>query len=150
MSSIDIAKKRWYVYTLEKPDGEVFYVGAGTGNRINQHETEARSGILSRKCDVIREVWAQRQQIVKRIIYETDVRKDAKRFEQECIQFTYAGPYLTNVVGNMYELTRRRKERREETSKRTIERSRAYEREHGLPSTACYDQFAEKPKFLEL
>jgi hypothetical protein len=149
-NSTSIVKKRWYVYLLERPTGEVFYVGAGIGNRINQHEWEARSGIQSRKCDVIREVWAQGEQIVKRVIFETDVKEDAKRVEQECIQFTYAGPHLTNIVGNMYELTRRRKERYEEESRRCTERSRAYEREHGLPSTAYYDRFAEKPKFLEL
>ena len=28
--------------------------------------------------------------------------------------FEYAGPQLTNIVGNMYELTRRREERRQE------------------------------------
>jgi hypothetical protein len=144
------AQKRWYVYTLEKPTGEVFYVGMGTNNRLNQHEMEARSGIKSRKCDTIREIWAQRQQIVKRVIYEISEREDAKLFEQECIQFTYAGPHLTNIVGNMYELTRRRKERYEEESRRCTERSQAYERKHGLPSTVYYDKFAEKPDFLEL
>ncbi len=114
VGSPNIERKKWYVYALEKPTGEIFYVGRGTGNRIDQHEWEARSGVQSRKCDVIREVWAQRQQIVKKIIFETDVEEDSKRVERDCIQFEYAGPQLTNIVGNMYELTRRREERRQE------------------------------------
>ena len=34
---------QFYVYTLAYPDGKVFYVGKGSGYRIDQHEMEART-----------------------------------------------------------------------------------------------------------
>ncbi|HYU73342.1 MAG TPA: hypothetical protein VEL31_11745 [Ktedonobacteraceae bacterium] len=46
------------------------------------------------------------------------MEEDTKRVERDCIQFEYAGPQLTNVVGNMYELTRRGEERRQEMCSR--------------------------------
>jgi hypothetical protein len=32
----------WYVYILRRPDGRPFYVGKGKGDRVFQHENEAR------------------------------------------------------------------------------------------------------------
>src|SRR5260221_10494808 len=54
----DNLRYKYYVYTLSKPDGTIFYVGKGRGNRILQHENEARRGVKSTKCDIIREIWA--------------------------------------------------------------------------------------------
>lgn len=39
----------FYVYTLAYPDSKVFYVGKGTGKRIDDHEREARKGVQSYK-----------------------------------------------------------------------------------------------------
>ena len=33
--------KKYYVYTLAYPYGEVFYVGKGIGDRLHRHEYEA-------------------------------------------------------------------------------------------------------------
>jgi hypothetical protein len=66
----DFASTRQYVYTLAYPDGRVFYVGKGTGNRIDEHEGEARNGAQSDKCDIIRAIWAQGGEVVKaRVAY---------------------------------------------------------------------------------
>ena len=47
----------YYVYELIDPrDDTVFYVGKGTGYRIDHHEAEARRGKQSRKCDRIRAI----------------------------------------------------------------------------------------------
>lgn len=53
---VDSFYSRHYVYIYAYPDGRVFYVGKGKGNRILDHEAEARKGINSRKCDIIRSI----------------------------------------------------------------------------------------------
>ncbi len=63
--------KKYYVYTLAYPNGEVFYIGKGTGDRLHQHEYEAaRSGKEAsyyynnpEKHAIIREIWAQGKQV---------------------------------------------------------------------------------------
>lgn len=50
---------KFYVYTLTDPrTGRVFYVGKGQGERMYQHEKDARGGRVSRKCTLIREILA--------------------------------------------------------------------------------------------
>lgn len=50
-----------YVYILRRPDGRPFYVGKGVGDRVFQHENEARhpNGRRSNahKLNVIRSIW---------------------------------------------------------------------------------------------
>lgn len=86
----------WYVYTYSFPDDTVFYVGKGTGNRINNHEDEAVRGCDCRKCITIREIWASGMPIKKRIVFETLIEKDALVREEELIQ-EYSSEHLTNV-----------------------------------------------------
>jgi predicted DNA-binding transcriptional regulator AlpA len=81
--------KKYYVYTLAYPNGEVFYVGKGTGDRIHQHEYEAaRSGKEAsyyynnpEKHAIIRGIWAQGGQVKKEIVFETDIEQDAYIYE---------------------------------------------------------------------
>ena len=48
---------KYYVYELsDSMDGKVFYVGKGTGNRIGDHEKEAKRGVSSKKCNKIRSI----------------------------------------------------------------------------------------------
>jgi hypothetical protein len=86
-------QKRYYVYTLSYPvgytdandtdlSGVVFYVGKGSTNE--------------------RKIWNQGKQAQKTKVYETGVEVDALMYEWVCIQFIYAGPYLTNISGNRY------------------------------------------------
>lgn len=75
-----------YVYELAYPDGRVFYIGKGTGYRINRHEDETRRGVQSRKCDIIREIWASGGQVLKRKVCENLTSEEAIEIEQEVIQ----------------------------------------------------------------
>jgi DNA-binding XRE family transcriptional regulator len=56
-----------YVYTLAYPDGRVFYVGKGTGRRIDAHELEAKRGAYwnKRKVEAIKQIWAAGGEVVK-------------------------------------------------------------------------------------
>ena len=99
----------YYVYEQAYPDdfldqelaGTVFYVGKGTGNRIDFHE-EAASGkhydANQQKCAIIREIQAQGKQVVKRKVYETDVEQDAYLYEWILVHLIYGAENLTNMV----------------------------------------------------
>lgn len=86
----------WYVYTYAFPDDTVFYVGKGTGSRINAHEDEASKECPCKKCMTIREVWASGNPVKKRIVFETLDEEEALAKEHELIQL-YAGDCLTNI-----------------------------------------------------
>lgn len=75
-----------YTYRLRRPSGEVFYIGKGTGNRIDMHEREARRGVQSRKCDIIREIWASGEQIIKEKVHENLPSGIAYALEQRLIK----------------------------------------------------------------
>ena len=38
----------YYVYKLRRPNGRAFYVGKGIGDRVFQHENEARHPMVCR------------------------------------------------------------------------------------------------------
>ena len=97
---IDANPKRlmFYVYELIDPRTfRVFYVGKGRGSRLNHHESEARRGFHSRKCDLIRDVWSAGMQIIKRIVEQFEVEDDAYSFEARHI-LSIGLENLTNVV----------------------------------------------------
>lgn len=88
----------FYVYTLSYPEemgGAVFYVGKGTGNRIDFHEREARKGAYSHKCNTIRSIWRAGKQVIKRKEYENLSEEDALRYEARLIE-RYKSSVLTN------------------------------------------------------
>lgn len=91
---------QFYVYTLAYPDGKVFYVGKGQGNRINQHEHEARTGkdiTNKHKVGVIRKIWAGGGEVVKEKIYETYDEQEALEVEQALIA-SIGRSNLTNLT----------------------------------------------------
>ena len=77
----------FYVYVLTRPNGDPFYVGKGTGDRIVEHEREARRGCDCRKCRVIRKIWRSGGQIQRSIIFETDDEAAALAQERAVIAF---------------------------------------------------------------
>lgn len=88
----------FYVYELIDPrDDKPFYVGKGKGNRIDQHEAEARKGRQSRKCDRIREIEADGMRIIKRKVSSHKEELDAFRAEEELIAL-YGHKALTNIM----------------------------------------------------
>lgn len=76
---------RHYVYTLAYPNGRVFYVGKGIGQRILEHETEARRGVKSEKCDIIRDIWAKGGEVVKRNVGLFASDEEALKYEHHLI-----------------------------------------------------------------
>src|SRR5690349_1278384 len=67
-----IPSPRFYVYILSRPDGRPFYVGKGSGRRIFDHDSEARSGHQCHKCNVIRKIWQQGGQVQRHTVFTTN------------------------------------------------------------------------------
>lgn len=86
----------FYVYVLLRSEASPFYVGKGSGGRVDYHETEARSGCQCHKCRVIRKVWRAGRQIIKSIVYTTNREADAYCFEAALIA-SIGLSNLTNV-----------------------------------------------------
>lgn len=78
-------KGRPYVYVLTYPDGHIFYVGKGIGYRIARHEQDARNGDTSEKCNIIREIWARGQQVLKIKLAYFDTHLQAELYEASLI-----------------------------------------------------------------
>lgn len=71
----------WYVYHLCHPNGKPFYIGKGIGKRMYGHEGEARRGVDSYKCRVIRKLWSKDKQIRYRIVFTTPSEEEAYQYE---------------------------------------------------------------------
>jgi hypothetical protein len=92
---------KFYVYGLYYPEnmgGRCFYVGKGQGNRIHDHEREAK-GLMKEynpyKCNVIRKIWAKGEQIQKIKLAHFLIEEDAFAYETALIFFT---PGLANLT----------------------------------------------------
>ena len=95
---IERPKKRWYVYFLCDPDTEQpFYVGKGTGNRIDQHELEASDPNASNpaKQEIIRRILVQNKKVLKKKVAELDNEQDAYLLEERLIK--HYGSQLANI-----------------------------------------------------
>ena len=94
------AKSRWYVYELIDPrDQAVFYVGKGTGKRVDAHEAEAasQSQVCSRKLNRIRDIWQSGASVQKRKVAFFWDEQAAYDHETEVIA-GYGLAALTNVL----------------------------------------------------
>lgn len=96
-------EKRYYVYTLTYPKSmgsHVFYVGTGTGKRIDQHEGNAKiyGGSNRRKMEAINTIREAGEQIVKEKVAFFEMRGEALLYEQELILRLKPLGYLTNIL----------------------------------------------------
>lgn len=88
----------YYVYLLIDPrSDEVFYVGKGTGNRIDAHEKEALRGVRSKKCRRINEIVSSGNAVIKEKVFFTDDETLAYEFEKDIIS-EKGLENLTNVI----------------------------------------------------
>lgn len=89
---------KYYVYELIDPRSDViFYVGKGKGSRCQSHEKDARKGLPGAKCDMIREILAERERVkINRIAHFND-EKEAYEFERRRIN-EIGIENLTNVA----------------------------------------------------
>ena len=60
----------YYVYALFRENGQIFYVGKGKGRRWEVHESEARTGVKSHKCNIIRGILSRGLKVIKVKIHE--------------------------------------------------------------------------------
>ena len=79
----------WHRYPKDYPDqqlaGKVFYVGKGSRSRSKNHLAEARKGVQSEKCDIIRSIWAAGKQVVEEKIAYFDNEAEAYELEKKLI-----------------------------------------------------------------
>lgn len=95
--SSSVPSRRFYVYVLCRPGDPPtpFYVGKGTGDRIDRHEQEARRGFRSKKCSIIRKIWKQGNKVQRYIMLETDDEREAFAYEVALIAL-YGSETLAN------------------------------------------------------
>lgn len=94
----------YYVYALRQPNGRVFYVGKGTGNRVYAHAVEARmvddsEGANGLKLAEIRRIQKGGREVGIEIIRHGLCERDAYEVESAVIDvLTMEGAELTNLV----------------------------------------------------
>ena len=92
-----VSDKKWYVYMLRDPDTkEPFYIGKGSGNRVDIHEQVRGSESNKRKEQIVRDIQARGKEVLKEIVAELDDEEDAYAYEKYLIK--QHGSQLTNIV----------------------------------------------------
>lgn len=89
---------KFYVYTLSH-DGWVFYVGKGSGQRMDSHRYLAEKGANLKLYDFIRELWAEGGDYEAARVFETDDEEEALTHEQRLID-EYGIDNLLNASPN--------------------------------------------------
>jgi hypothetical protein len=86
---ISTAQNIYYVYGLHYPDGKIFYVGKGKGNRMYDHATDSRSNKCRNKHlqGTIRKIEKAREKVVYKKIAVNLAEAEAHRMEIELIAF---------------------------------------------------------------
>lgn len=97
---MDIVPRNFFVYILiNSLTDTVFYVGKGRhSTRMSSHEWQARKGVQSYKCRIIREIWQQGGQVIKQKVAEFADEQDAFIYEWCLITLIYGRENLTNAT----------------------------------------------------
>lgn len=104
---LDFLGDQYYVYGLIDPrDNKIFYIGKGKGNRIFDHENEAKFNQDTHKLQIINEIKTSGSEVEKLIINLHLTEDEAFAAETALINvFDYIGNIpLTNLVAGHHSL----------------------------------------------
>lgn len=141
-------QSRWYVYELIDPRTcEVFYVGKGTGKRLEAHEAEAASKleVCSRKLNKIRDIWRDGHVVERRFNAFFWDEQAAYDHETEVI-LCHGLESLTNVLPGGQ---RAWVQRQEDLARRKAEKDsrRLFDRIFANDSSTLFARFADWFRF---
>lgn len=98
MNNSAIIDFRYYVYVLiNSLDNKIFYVGKGTGDRVDRHIKLANSGSTLYVHKKIRKILGNNGTVIPEIVFKTDLESKALEKEVELIAF-YGRKNLTNLT----------------------------------------------------
>lgn len=129
-----VPQRKPYVYFLRYPEsmgGVIFYIGKGTGRRINVHEVEAKTLPATidnpHKIHTIRKIWGQGEQVIKTKFASFDTDSEAYLYEFALIFFMQGYGNLTNIAeggkgGTSYSQGKPRKPHTEEWKQQASKR----------------------------
>lgn len=140
-------QSRWYVYELVDPRSDaVFYVGKGTGARIDAHEAEAikKPGVCSKKLNKIRDISAAGFAVGKRKVAFFWDEQAAYDHETDVIA-EYGLHALTNVLPGGQKAFERRQA--ELDTRRVLGQDHVITRELRNPSSALFARMADWFRF---
>lgn len=75
----------FYVYILYRPDGRPFYVGKGSGERIEFHRWAAEQGYKARRYSIIRKIWREGGDFAAQKVFEIYDENEAFAMERYLI-----------------------------------------------------------------
>ena len=134
----------FYVYDLvDSRDDNTFYVGKGKGSRLLAHEAEVRRGLLSEKCNRIREILEDGATVLKRKVAFFENEKEAYAFESRRI--AEFGAVLTN--GGSVAVDREQLLHLEQELKRQAESKRVRELAKWAKDPHCHRWLREYAKW---
>jgi hypothetical protein len=136
---------RWYVYELRDPrDGEVFYVGKGTGHRMHQHEKDAANEAIhpSKKINRIRGIVSAGAEVQKRVLAQFWDEQAAYDHETDLIE-EIGLANLTNILPGGQKAWERRQRARAESRRKEKPTIELHEQLSGPGTKELLSRFAE-------